>query len=513
MATIHGVLGPVDTRDLGFTLMHEHILVANWAMRQSFPGWLDRDAHRRFATRGALAAQERGGGGEDGGSPANHPGARHRRDPRGGRARADAGDRGDGPLLDGGALAPGLGGGQARRVAPTRPDARDPGDERQGGDHQVRDGPPGRDAAQPEAPPGGGAPAPRHGRPHLDAHVGGAPHRPRAAGRLRGGGHGPRSHRGRPLRRHRGRGAPRGDHASREHDRHGPLRRGHDPPHGEARGDDRGALPARLGRAHGALPRRLLPHRLVPEGDDPQPGAALELPPHPRRRDPGAAQGGRGRGARPPDDRGEPAPDLRAAGSVLSVVTRPLRVGILGAARIAPMALVRPARAVPEVEIVAVAARERPPAPAFARKHGIPRTCASYDEVIRDADLDAVYNPLPNSLHCEWTIRALEAGKHVLCEKPLPANADEAARMAETAEKTGLVLMEAFHWRYHPLAARMQEIVASGELGLIEHVEASMCIPLILPGDIRYRLDLAGGALMDAGCYAVSGVRFLAGAG
>ena len=194
------------------------------------------------------------------------------------------------------------------------------------------------------------------------------------------------------------------------------------------------------------------------------------------------------------------------------MVTRPLRVGILGAARIAPMALVRPARAVPEVEIVAVAARERPRAEAFARKHGIPRTCASYDEVIRDADLDAVYNPLPNSLHCEWTIRALEAGKHVLCEKPLASNADEAARMAETAEKTGLVLMEAFHWRYHPLAARMQEIVASGELGRIEHVEASMCIPLILPGDIRYRLDLAGGALMDAGCYAVSGVRFLAGA-
>jgi predicted dehydrogenase len=172
----------------------------------------------------------------------------------------------------------------------------------------------------------------------------------------------------------------------------------------------------------------------------------------------------------------------------------------------------RPARAVPEAEVVAVAARDRSRAEAFARKHGVPRTCASYDELVRDPDLDAVYNPLPNSLHCEWTIRALEAGKHVLCEKPLASNADEAARMAETAEKTGLVLMEAFHWRYHPLAARMREIVEGGELGRVEHVEASMCIPLILPGDIRYRLDLAGGALMDAGCYAVSAVRFLAGA-
>jgi predicted dehydrogenase len=188
-----------------------------------------------------------------------------------------------------------------------------------------------------------------------------------------------------------------------------------------------------------------------------------------------------------------------------------VRIGILGAARIAPMALVRPARAVPEAEVAAVAARDRSRAEAFARKHGIPRTCGSYDELIRDAGIDAVYNPLPNSLHCEWTIRALEAGKHVLCEKPLASNAHEAARMAEAAEKTGRVLVEAFHWRYHPLAARMREIV-EGELGRVEHVEAAMCIPLILPGDIRYRLDLAGGALMDAGCYAVSAVRFLAGA-
>jgi predicted dehydrogenase len=191
---------------------------------------------------------------------------------------------------------------------------------------------------------------------------------------------------------------------------------------------------------------------------------------------------------------------------------RPVRIGILGAARIAPMALVRPARAVPEAEVLVVAARDRSRAEAFARKHGIPRTCASYDELVLDDGIDAVYNPLPNSLHCEWTIRALEAGKHVLCEKPLASNAEEAARMAETADTTGLVLVEAFHWRYHPLASRMQEIVASGELGRIQHVEAAMCIPMVLPGDIRYRLELAGGALMDAGCYAVSGVRFLAGA-
>jgi len=191
----------------------------------------------------------------------------------------------------------------------------------------------------------------------------------------------------------------------------------------------------------------------------------------------------------------------------------PLRIGILGAATIAPMALVRPARRVPEVEVVSVAARDPEKARRFASRHGIPRTHEDYEALIADPALDAVYVPLPNSLHAAWSIRALEAGKHVLCEKPLASNADEASRMAETAEKTGLRLMEAFHWRYHPLARRVAEILESGELGAVQHVEASFCFPMLKPGDIRFRWDLAGGALMDAGCYAVNIVRFLAGGG
>ena len=189
-----------------------------------------------------------------------------------------------------------------------------------------------------------------------------------------------------------------------------------------------------------------------------------------------------------------------------------LRIGILGAARIAPMALVRPARQVPEVAVVAVAARDPQRARAFASKHGIPRVHDTYEDLLAAADVDAVYIPLPNSLHCEWTIRALQAGKHVLCEKPIAANAAEAERMAVTAEQTHRVLVEAFHWRYHPLAARMKAIIDAGELGTVQHVEAHFCIPLLRPGDIRYRLDLAGGATMDVGCYAISIVRFLAGA-
>jgi predicted dehydrogenase len=190
----------------------------------------------------------------------------------------------------------------------------------------------------------------------------------------------------------------------------------------------------------------------------------------------------------------------------------PLRIGVIGAARIAPMALVRPARMLPEVEVVAVAARDPRRARKFASKHGIGRVHADYDALLADPDVDAVYNPLPNGLHCDWTIRALEAGKHVLCEKPLASNAEEARRMAEAAEKMGRELVEAFHWRYHPLAGRMKEIVDGGALGAVRHIKASLCFPMPLPGDIRYRYDLGGGATMDLGCYTISILRFLAGA-
>jgi predicted dehydrogenase len=188
---------------------------------------------------------------------------------------------------------------------------------------------------------------------------------------------------------------------------------------------------------------------------------------------------------------------------------RPLRIGVLGAARIVPIALLRPARALPEVEVAAVAARDPRRARAFARKHGIANVHPDYDSLLGDASLDAVYIPLPNGLHCEWTIRALEAGKHVLCEKPMASNAVEAERMAEAAEKAGLALVEAFHWRHHPLAARMREVVRN-DIGRVRHLEASLCVPILRRGDIRYRFDLAGGATMDMGCYVINIVRWLA---
>jgi predicted dehydrogenase len=130
--------------------------------------------------------------------------------------------------------------------------------------------------------------------------------------------------------------------------------------------------------------------------------------------------------------------------------------------------------------------------------------------VVNDTTLDAVYVPLPNGLHAEWTLAAIKAGKHVLCEKPFTSNASQAREVASAADGTGLVVMEAFHYRYHPLARRMEDVVHGGELGRVTHVETSMCFPLPRFTDIRYNYDLAGGALMDAGCYAVHCLRLLA---
>ena len=161
--------------------------------------------------------------------------------------------------------------------------------------------------------------------------------------------------------------------------------------------------------------------------------------------------------------------------------------------------------------MVALAARDPDRATAFAAKHRIPRVVGTYEELVSDPDIDAVYIPLPNGLHGRWTLAAMAAGKHVLCEKPFTADAAEARTVAGAATTSGLVVAEAFHYRYHPLAARLAEIVHSGELGSVRTIEIAFSAPIPRRGDIRYSLELAGGALMDMGCYAVSLLRLLAG--
>jgi predicted dehydrogenase len=190
---------------------------------------------------------------------------------------------------------------------------------------------------------------------------------------------------------------------------------------------------------------------------------------------------------------------------------RILRFGTLGAAKITPPALIAPARENAEVDVVAVAARDPARAKAFGQEHGIPRLHATYLDVIHDPEIDVIYNPLPISHHCEWTIQALRAGKHVLCEKAIANNANEARQMADVAREAGLVLMEAFHYRYHPVFLRAKEIVESGALGELLRLDAEFTTPIRDPEDIRMNYATGGGVTMDIGCYPIHWVRHLLG--
>ncbi|MGH1492401.1 MAG: Gfo/Idh/MocA family protein [Acidimicrobiales bacterium] len=185
-----------------------------------------------------------------------------------------------------------------------------------------------------------------------------------------------------------------------------------------------------------------------------------------------------------------------------------LRIGILGAAAIAPKALVVPASEIDGVEVVAVAARDPKRAEAFAAEHNIPSIEPDYRSLCRADYVDAVYIALPASHHKPWAIEALRVGKDVLCEKPVAMNAVEAAEMVAVADDTGQLLMEAFHWRYHPLADRMKELVDT-RLGQVESVSARFAVPIPDKSNIRYQLELGGGALMDLGCYPLQWVRYL----
>lgn len=187
----------------------------------------------------------------------------------------------------------------------------------------------------------------------------------------------------------------------------------------------------------------------------------------------------------------------------------PLRIGILGAARIAELAIVKPAQ-VTGMRLVAVAARDRDRAAAFAAAHGVERVAGSYADVLACPDVEAVYNPLANGLHAPWNLAAVEAGKHVLSEKPFASNAEEAARVRDAGHRAGVMVAEAFHYLYHPVTRRLHELLAGGELGELVRVETTMAIPAPAPADPRWSLALAGGALMDLGCYSLHAQRVLA---
>ena len=186
-----------------------------------------------------------------------------------------------------------------------------------------------------------------------------------------------------------------------------------------------------------------------------------------------------------------------------------MKIGTLGAAGITPAALISPVADRDDVEVAAVAARDRSRAEAFANRHSIPNVYDTYDEVVSDPSLDVIYNPLPIHLHHEYSIKALRAGKHVLCEKSFSMNADEAREMADVASETGLVLIEAFHYRYHPVFETALEIVNSNVLGKIQHVQAEFTVGTPNAENIRMHYETGGGATMDMGCYPISWVRHI----
>ncbi len=168
------------------------------------------------------------------------------------------------------------------------------------------------------------------------------------------------------------------------------------------------------------------------------------------------------------------------------------------------------ARASQELEIVAVAGRDGPRTEAYAREHGIPRAHAGYDALLADPDVEAVYVSLPNGMHVDWAVRALQAGKHVLCEKPLSRHVAEAERAFDAADAAGRLLMEAFMWRHNPQTQRFAQL-AGEAIGELRLVRAAFSFPLSDPANVRLSRELDGGALMDVGCYCVSGARLLAG--
>jgi D-xylose 1-dehydrogenase (NADP+, D-xylono-1,5-lactone-forming) len=190
-----------------------------------------------------------------------------------------------------------------------------------------------------------------------------------------------------------------------------------------------------------------------------------------------------------------------------------LRWGFLSTARINRLVL-EGARESDRAEVIAVASRDAARAEAYARDHQIERAYPSYDALLEDSDVEAVYIPLPNSMHVEWTLRALEAGKHVLCEKPFSRHAEEVERAFDVADSGGLVLSEGFMWRHNPQAAKISELVADGAIGRLRVVRVAMSFQLAAvhgEHDARFRPELDGGALMDVGCYCVSAIRLVAG--
>ena len=191
-------------------------------------------------------------------------------------------------------------------------------------------------------------------------------------------------------------------------------------------------------------------------------------------------------------------------------VEGPVRLGLLSTAHINRL-VIPMAHASDRVDLIAVASRDQGRADDYAREWGIERAYGSYDALLEDGDIEAVYISLPNSLHCEWSIRCVDAGKHVLCEKPMSRHTRDVEEAFDAAERADRILMEAFMYRHHPQAIRLEQLVSEGAIGELRLVRSCFSYALYDPDNIRLRTDVEGGSLMDVGCYCVSGSRLLCG--
>src|SRR5689334_16507513 len=192
------------------------------------------------------------------------------------------------------------------------------------------------------------------------------------------------------------------------------------------------------------------------------------------------------------------------------MASEPVKWGIVSTADI-NRKVIPGAKASPHVDLVGVASRTQDRADSYAQEWGIPRAYGSYDALLADPEIEAVYISLPNTLHCEWSIRAVEAGKHVLCEKPLTRHLEEAAAAFDAADRAGRLLSEAFMYRHNPQTAKLKELVADGAVGELRLIRSAFSYALFDEQNIRLRPEVEGGALMDVGCYTVSGSRLLGG--
>lgn len=190
----------------------------------------------------------------------------------------------------------------------------------------------------------------------------------------------------------------------------------------------------------------------------------------------------------------------------------PLRFGVISTAQIGLNRLIPAAQQAKTTTVTAISSRDKAKAEAAAKKLGIEKAYGAYEEVLRDPDIDAVINPLPNSMHAEWTIKAAEAGKHILCEKPLATTVEDARRMAEAAKANNVVLVEGFTHRWNPQLRFARDVVAKGQIGEVRFARSEFGFSLASPdGNIRMIPELGGGGLFDAGCYSASALRFVLG--